>query len=85
MHACMHASSFTFSFRISKDDAHVGVVVFSDRLPHTYISINLLDYFKYTDFKRAVDAIPYIGYRTRMDLALQLANEDVLSVQNGNY
>ena len=75
--------TFHFRFSISKDDAHASVVVFSDRIPHTYVSIKLVDYFTNIGFKKAVADTPLIGYRTRMDLAFKLADKQIFTTENG--
>ena len=61
----------------------MSAVVFSDRLPYTEVVARLNDYHTNEDFRDAILNIPYIGYRTRIDLAFKLTYDDVFTKDNG--
>ena len=57
-----------------------GVVTFSSRAKH---SIKMKDHTDITSFHAAVDAIPLMGFQTRIDRALRLAQKELFAVENG--
>nr|XP_047139372.1 uncharacterized protein LOC101240329 isoform X3 [Hydra vulgaris] len=60
------------TFNISKNGAHAGVITFSSR---AVLNIKLNQYYDQEQFEFAIDEIPYMGYVTRIDLALRKALE----------
>ena len=58
------------SFGISKDGTRAGVITFSYEAKN---SIKMNDHYNIASFNAAVDAIPLMGYTTRIDRALRLA------------
>lgn len=67
-------------FKISKDGSHVSILSFSDKatLRMKFGEVNELE-----AFKTAVDGIAHEGGRTRIDLALGLARDEMFLVKNG--
>lgn len=72
-----------FRFNISEGGAHAGVVIFSDLNNYTRVEIRMRDYLNTKDFNEAVRNIPFIGFRTRMDLAFKLTHEQLLTKAGG--
>jgi len=70
-------------FNISKNGARAGAVVFSDRLPYTKVHSRLTDHESNDAFKTSILAAPHMGYRTRIDLALEKARDDIFDPANG--
>ncbi|XP_065672706.1 uncharacterized protein LOC101240329 isoform X2 [Hydra vulgaris] len=60
------------TFNISKNGAHAGVITFSSR---AVLNIKLNQYYDQEQFEFAIDEIAYMGYVTRIDLALRKALE----------
>lgn len=75
--------SLVFRFNISKNGARAGAVVFSDRLPYTKVHSRLTDHESNDAFKTSILAAPHMGYRTRIDLALEKARDDIFDPANG--
>ena len=67
-------------FGLSKEGSHASVITFSHSPKH---SIKLNDYFDLKLFNGAVDAIPLMGYTTRIDRALRLTQLDMFTEENG--
>lgn len=57
-------------FRIDDDASHAAAIIYNDD-PH--VMIKLGDHRSTDDFAKAVDAIPYLRGRTRIDKALKAA------------
>ena len=57
-----------------------GVITFSYHAEH---SIKLKDFDSLTSFNNAVDKIPLMGFTTRIDKALRLAQKEMYTVENG--
>jgi len=70
-------------FNISEAGAHAGVVVFSDLSHTTRVEIKMKDYLNWKDFNEAVKNLPYIGYRTRMDLAFNRTHQELFTKEGG--
>jgi len=74
-------------FSISETGAHGAVVVFSDfikdKKAFTKVVLRLNNKLDATDFGEKVIEIPYIGYRTRMDLGFKLVEEEVFVPKHG--
>lgn len=69
-------------FGISKKGSHAGVVVFSSQgFVNTEIKLN--DHFSVESFTEAVDAVPFYGFMTRIDLALREAHNTLFSERHG--
>ena len=68
------------SFGISPDGSRAGVVTFSARAEH---SIKLSDHNDVHSFSHAVDAIPLMGFTTRIDRALRLTQRELFAPKNG--
>ena len=66
------------SFNISPDGGRAGVVTFSSRAEH---SIKMSDHTDIASFDAAVDAIPLMGFQTRIDRALRLAQVGILLME----
>ena len=64
------------SFEISAAGSRAGVVTFSY---NAEVSIRMDEFKKLADFKKAVDSIPLMGYTTRIDKALRLAKEKLMT------
>jgi len=61
----------TEQFSLSKDYVQVGLIDFSEE---AILQIPLNQYYDHGSFENDVESLPYIGYRTRLGLALQQAN-----------
>jgi uncharacterized protein YegL len=70
----------TKSFLISREDTHVSVVTFSS---HGRVDIKLTDHVNWNDLEESIDKIPYMGYTTRIDKAVELASHEVFSYRGG--
>ena len=68
------------TFGISADGAHSGVITFSSRAEH---SIKMKEHTDIDSFNAAVDRIPLMGFQTRIDRALRLAQAELFAVENG--
>lgn len=68
------------SFGISQDGSRAGVITFSFWVKQ---SIRLNDHLNIIDFNNAVDAIPFMGHTTRIDLALKLTRTVLFTTENG--
>ena len=64
------------SFEISAAGSRAGVVTFSY---NAEVSIRMDEFKKLADVKKAVDSIPLMGYTTRIDKALRLAKEKLMT------
>ena len=70
-------------FNISEAGSHGGVIIFSARnYVKTLIKFN--DHTNLKDFNNAVENLPYYGYLTRIDLALQKAHEQLFTLKDGS-
>ena len=78
---------FSFRFGISKDGVHAGVIIFSDKTygtnAYTKMTIKLNDFYNTTSFNDAVGKSPYFGFKTRMDLAFKVAEEELFTLAGG--
>jgi len=68
------------AFGISKDGSRASVLTFSY---YSELSIKFKDYFDQDAFNDAVDAIPLMGYTTRIDTAFRLAQSEMFKPENG--
>jgi len=68
------------SFDITNNDVRASVITFSS---WSELSIKFNDHFDTNSFNAAVDAIPLMGYQTRIDKALLLAKSAMFTAQNG--
>ena len=68
------------AFNISNVGSQAGVITFSEYAQH---SIKLNGYTNVSSFNRAVDAIPFMGSSTRIDIALRLAQREMFTTGNG--
>merc|ERR1712226_369002 len=68
------------SFGLSKDGSRAAVVTFSYWAEH---SIKLKDYYNILSFGAAVDAIPLMGYTTRLDRSLRLVQKEMFKKESG--
>jgi len=57
-------------------------VIFSDAKQFSSVRLKFNEIYDLEEIARKVERLPYKGYRTRIDLAFQLANEE-LFVQKG--
>merc|ERR1712168_1577642 len=75
------------TFKISRSGARGGLVLFSDYIgggsEYTRVESYLTDNDTPARFRRAVQEMKYIGYRTRIDLGFKLAEEEVFNPRNG--
>ena len=67
-------------FGISRSGTHAAVIVYSSS---ANVAISLTQYTSYSKFNYAVQRIPYTRGLTRIDLALQVAAEQVFSDDGG--
>jgi len=68
------------AFDISPEGSRAGVVTFSYKSEH---SIKMSEHTDINSFKKAVDAIPLMGYTTRIDRALRLSQKELFAPKNG--
>ena len=68
-------------FSIHPDDVRVGMVVFSDRAESF---VEFQDLFALDELLRAVDTMEYIGSRTNIARALQVAEDHLFMPQYGD-
>lgn len=64
------------SFGISKDGTRAGVITFSYTAKN---SIKMNDHYDVASFNAAVDEIPLMGYTTRIDRALRMAQVGLIA------
>jgi len=72
--------AFAASFGISEEGSHVGVIAFNDKAKH---SIKMNQFTDASSLNEAVDAIPWMDGTTRIDRALELAQEEMFAEVNG--
>ena len=72
--------SLAESFGVSGDGSRAGVITFSVNAEH---SIKMKDHADISSFNAAVDAIPLMGFTTRIDKALRLAQNELFTLENG--
>ena len=65
---------------VSPSGSHVSVATFNH---DAELKIKFPDYYDIDDFKSAVDALPYTGGGTRIDLGLDVALNEMFQVANG--
>ena len=70
----------TRTFRLSRKRARVGVIVYSDQ---AVITKRFNKYFSQESLSRIIDTLPYRKGTGRIDRALKLASEDLLSTRGG--
>jgi len=70
-------------FQISDGGTHAGAVVFSDHSNYTRVTIKLNQFSNPYDFNRAIANSPFIGYRTRIDLAFKRVEEELFTIKGG--
>merc|ERR1712168_1680967 len=68
------------AFDIVPGVSRAGVITFSARSKH---SIKLSDHNDFASFSAAVDAIPLMGFTTRIDKALRLTQMELFAPRNG--
>ena len=68
------------SFGVSKEGSHVGVITYSDAAA---MNIKFGQHEDLASFVRDLKSLPYSRGRTRIDLALQLASEELFTRRNG--
>jgi len=68
------------AFKIVPGGSRAGVVTFSERSKH---SIKLSDHSDIASFSAAVDAIPLMGFTTRIDKALRMTQKELFATKNG--
>ena len=76
-------SFFYISFGLSQNGTHAGVVVFSDHLPYTKLEIKFDQYYNLKPFLEHIERLPFYAYRTRIDLAFQIAEKELFSKSGG--
>ena len=67
-------------FRISPSDTQTGLICYSD---YATVLAKFGDYTRISDFKKAVDRLPRMGGRTRIDLALKVAATELFTERKG--
>ena len=72
--------SLAATFGVNANGSRAGVVTFSYNAEQ---SIKLNDYNDLSSFSGAVDNIALMGWRTRIDKALQVAQKSMFSLNNG--
>ncbi len=68
------------TFSISKDESRVAVITFNSKAA---INVRFSDLKTAADFKLAVDNLPRPRGKTRIDIALKLARDELLQSKNG--
>ena len=77
---------FCFRYQFSETGAHGSIIVVGDDVAqYNQVVLRLDNNLTYADFRKAIDAMPYMGYRTRMDLGFKLANEVVFQERYGQF
>ena len=74
---------FFTSFNVSKELSNYGVVIFSDAGEYSSLRLKFNEVFDLETMVRRIERMPYKGYRTRIDLALQLADKNLFSEDGG--
>ena len=74
--------TLTSKFDLTNNDVRASVVTFSS---WSELSIKFSDHNTTESFNTAVDAIPLIGFQTRIDKALQLAQKEMFKGELGNF
>ena len=72
-----------FSFGLSKTGTHAGVIVFSDYGKYTKMEFDFNKYYNLSEFARHVEKLPFPGYRTRIDLAFDIADQELFTKEAG--
>ena len=69
-----------YAFGVSEAGSHAGIITYSD---DAELNINFEKYKSLDSFNQAVDSLPYSKGRTRIDKALDLASNQLFTVQEG--
>ncbi|XP_066928452.1 uncharacterized protein [Clytia hemisphaerica] len=72
------------SFGISKNTSHYGAIIFSDFGTQTSLELKFNEVFDLEEIARRVERLPYKGYRTRIDLAFDIANYQLFTPRGGD-
>jgi len=69
-------------FGLSETGTHAAVVIFSD-IGYVKLTIKLKDFYDVEKFNQAVANSPFYGWRTRIDLGLQVVKDELFTVAEG--
>ena len=70
---------------MKKNGTHAGVVVFSDIRPYSQLEIKFDQYYDLKPFLEHVERLPFYAYRTRIDLAFEIADKELFSKAGGLF
>ncbi|XP_066928415.1 uncharacterized protein [Clytia hemisphaerica] len=73
----------TASYGISKEGSHAGAVIYSDFGRFSTASIKFTDHFSTPSFLKSVEKVEHFGFRTRIDLAFLVAQDQLFTVKGG--
>ena len=79
-HAKEFIKTFADYYHLGVNSTHIGVITFSER---AYLHVPFNAHQEHTAFNNDVDSIPFLGYRTRLDLAFKMADERLYSPKYG--
>jgi hypothetical protein len=72
--------SLASTFTLSRQNTQVGAIIYSD---NAHVVSRFGQHPDIETFKRAVDTLPYLKKRTRIDKALRLASEELFTTHGG--
>ena len=72
-------------FGLSEKGTHAGVIVFSDFGRYSNLEIKFDKYYNLKPFLEHVERLPFYGYRTRIDLAFEIADKQLFSKAGGTF
>ena len=79
-HAKEFIKTFADYYHLGINSTHIGVITFSEK---AYLNVPFNTHQKHAPFNEDVNSIPFLGYRTRLDLAFKMADERLYSPQYG--
>ena len=68
---------------MSTNGSHYGAIVFSDFGLQTSLELNFNEFFDLESLAKKVERLTYKGYRTRIDLAFEIADKQLFTERGG--
>ena len=79
-HAKEFIKAFADYYHLGINSTHIGVITFSEQ---AYLNVAFNAHQEHALFDEDIDSIPFLGYRTRLDLAFKMADERLYSPKYG--
>ena len=79
-HAKEFIKTFADYYHLGLNSTHIGVITFSEK---AYLHVPFNAHQVHARFNEDIDLIPFLGYRTRLDLAFKMADERLYEAEYG--